>query len=610
MSDNSTLDSSGNYISSILETTYNEVEIDEWWKDLLSQDTDYDFCSEYPLPVDKHVDNSDFDIESARKNLPWGESYAAKIIAKKFEKYLRFSADQNIWYLWDGIVHVSMKNPMAAEDVVEQFLYAYERACDYIDWTVTMEAEEVKATNGSKEGENIAKKIEDAFKAKFKKQLDFRNRMRSPEGRNRIIADLRRKLTIRPKAFRDDTDWFVFRNGVIDCKQVKDGNGIQIYPHDASRNVLRFFDADYVNLDEEPEKNLGHWDKFIESSIPDPEVREYVQACVGAAFTGNTKLRTFLVFEGEASSGKSLFLEIFDILGEAFDEDIPSTGYVLGNIKSDAIIRKRGGTANFSQAQFGSNRLVGLSEPNAREELDGEFLKEYTGDRKVSAEKKFENSAPVISQGLLIVATNEMPRMNSMDGAVMRRMKIVKFPNVFIDNPNPNVPTEKQADNSLLEKLQEDRSAVLWWIVEGMRIHKEEKNAQGISYNRLDTSEPLIMKSWSEEHTKKLQTPLTWMKHMENEGTIDYISDPMEITQTPKKDMLRVSHAHKVYSAWCVDDGAGQPMGVRNFSKLIMEQYSLKEYPNLIYSGYNRFPMLTPTPEFDRLLIEAEQIKS
>lgn len=603
------LDVSENYLESALEATYTDVEIDDWWKDLLSQDKNYDFCSDYPLPVDNLVDNSEFDILLARDGIPWGESYAAQLIANKFKKYLRFNADQNIWYLWNGIIHVSMRNPMAAEDIMERFLYAYERAYDYVEWTVLTEIERIKATRGSKDGEAEAKKYQGKFDKLFKKHLDFRNRLRPPEGRNRVISDLKRKLSINPSSFKDDTNWFVFRNGVLDCKKVKEDGEFELLEHNPSRNVLRYFDADYVNLDEEPEKNLGHWDGFLESSIPDPEVREYVQACVGAAFTGNKKLRTFLVFEGEPSSGKSLFLETFDALGEAFDEDIPSTGYVLGNIKSDAIIRKRGGT-NFSQAQFGSNRLVGLSEPNAREELDGEFLKEYTGDKKVSAEKKFQDAGPTIAQGLLIVATNEMPRMNSMDKAVMNRMKIVKFPNTFVDNPSPSIEHEKQADNNLSEKLIEDRSAILWWVIQGMIIHKTQSNAQGISYNRLDNSEPLIMKSWSEEHTSKLQTPLTWMKHMEDEGTINYISNPMEITQTPKKDMLRVSHAHKVYSAWCADDGAGAPMGVRNFSKLIMDQYSLKEYPNLIYSGYNRFPMLTPTPEFDRLLVEAESFKA
>lgn len=591
------------YIHEILESTFEIVEIDKWWEELLSQDADYVFCSEDSSIVENSVDNSEFDIDKAREGLPWGEPYAANIISNKFRNLLSYNADQNIWYLWNGIIHAPMQNAMAAEEIMEKFLYAYERAYDYVEDFVLAQAEQIKAEKGSKDGENEAEKHRKAFERLFKKHLSFRDRLRPPDGRNRVIADLKRKLAVSPRKFEDDTDWFVFRNGVLDCKLLRNEGEIRWYRHSPHRNVTRFFDADY-----DLETNLGYWDEFIESSIPDEEVRQYVQACVGAAFSGNTKLRTFLIFDGERSSGKSLFLEVLAELGRRNDPELDWSSYTNGNANPMSILRAKG-VRNFAQAEFGINRIVGVSEPNVQEEIDGEFLKAYTGDRTVSTEKKHKDYHVDIAQGLLIIATNEMPKINSMDTAVMKRAKIVKFPYSFVDNPDSAKETEKKSVENLGELILEDRSSVLRWIIEGMYIHKNEHNNQGISYNRLEDSAPAIMNNWMKELKDDLQTPITWLKFMIENGSIDYVQNPVEIAGRANVDMLRTSEAHRVYQLWCDDNGITHKKGARVFTKMIMDEYGISEFPKVQTKDYSRFPILYPTPEFQKYLIEANQLR-
>lgn len=588
------------YVDDLLAESFKLRDIDNWWQDMLNQEG-YRFCENPENLVENFVDNKDFDLESARERLPWGEYYAAELISKKFENLLGYNYGQNVWYLWNGIIHMAIDEDSVAQAVVRRFYLEYEKAYEYVEKHEKARASVLRAEGGTSNAGKQADNVVAGFKEKFAKHKAFRDGMKRPDGRSRILTDLKVSLKIDPRKFEDDTDWFVFRDGVVDCHELKRHGVIsEILPHDPARNVTRFFDAYYFE-DGDPNKGFakeyGHWQSFLESSIPDDQVREYIQACVGAAFTGNTKLRTFLIFEGERSSGKSLFLQTFDSLGEPFDPNIPGTGYVLGNAKSDAIIHKKNGS-NFSQAQFGSNRLVGLSEPNAREELDGEFLKEYTGDPTVSVEKKHKDPSKTLAQGLLIIATNEMPRMNSMDTAVMKRAKIVKFPYSFVDNPVKE--HEKPSIDGLEDDLLSDRSAILHWILEGMLIHKNEANDLGVPYNHLENSSPAIMDRWSEEHKDSLQTPVQWVKELSDEGLITIDLDP---TTKPRADYLKLQDAWQHFELWSRENGL--PQFKRNaFMKMLEEAYGITpddgESPIKVKAGGTwRFRVFRPSDKFD-----------
>ena len=315
---------------------------------------------------------------------------------------------------------------------------------------------------------------------------------------------------------------------------------------------------------------------------------------VGAAFTGNTKLRTFLIFEGEPSSGKSLFLEVFAELGRRSDERVSGSSYVIGNASPDAIIQKRNGS-NFAKSQFGNNRIVGVSEPNSREELDGDFIKAYTGDHTVSTEKKHQDFHSDIAQGLLIIATNEMPRMNSIDAAIMNRAKIVKFPKSFVENPV--LDHEDKAIEGLRELLIQDRSAVLHWVIEGMYLHKEK-------YNRLEHSAPAIMNEWAREHKNKIQTPKQWAEDLISEGLIEYVSNPDALSVHDKKEFLEISKGWQHFELWTKLNG--YPNFKRNaFMKVLTDEYGIHtpdEDRMKIKSGSWRFKVFLTTPAFETSL--------
>lgn len=569
---------------------------------------DYELSIENSGDVDKYVDNSDFSVDQAEDGLPWGESYVADMISNKFENLLSYRPGQNIWYLWNGIIHVPMQDSLVIEEIVDMFSRHYEKAYQFVeDWHLA-KARHAEAQGLRKGVGDDPKQIAKDFERDFKKHMKFRDRLRGPENRNKVIADSKRKLAVSPRKFEDDTKWFVFRDGVIDCEELREHGTCKVLPHNYERNVTRFFDANYYE-DGDPEKgpagSYGYWQDFLESSIPDDEVRKFVQACVGAGFSGNTKLRTFLIFEGARSSGKSLFLETFAELGRRSDPDIIDTAYAHGNAPEEAILR-RPGKSNFAQSEFGNHRFVGISELSANEELNGEFIKKYTGDKTVSTERKHQGHHSDIAQGLLVIATNEMPRINSMDTAIMKRAKIVKFPRSFIDDPDPKNENEFKSVEGLGEMLLDDRSDVLHWIIEGMLIHKTEKNNNGISYSRLEDSAPSVMNSWMDELKSELQTPVSWLEFMRGNDSIEYVPDSMEILSRKVSTAIRTSEAYKVYLAWCEDNGISYPVKNRKFTKMILDEYGISGHDRTVGNDYSRFPFLFTSDKFDSYLLEAK----
>lgn len=564
------------YVDDLLAECYRLVDIDIWWQKMLFQDKEYDFCENTENIVENSVDNSEFDFRAVKENLPWGESYAADLISKKFENLLGYDADQNIWYLWNGVIHMPLKNSLAVKSIVKKFYRAYELAFQYTE-TMHMSQALIKAAEqGTKAGKDEADKLESKFNKEFKKQKMFRDGMNRPEGRARIITDLEVNLAVDSDKFYDESQWFVFRNGVIDCNAWRDGE-YEILPHDPSRNVSSYFDADY-----DLEKDLGHWEKFIESTIEDEEVRKYVQACVGAAFLGERKIRTFLIFEGEPKSGKSVFLDVFGRLGNK------GSKYSIGNANEDAIIQKKGG-GNFNRANLHGKRFIGFSEPNAREELDGEFLKRFTGDPFFFAERKHKEQEEFVACGLMVLATNETPKMNSADTAIMNRAKFVKFPNTFVTH-EPILSNERQAIPNLTELLLEDSASVLRWVVEGMMIHLEE-------YRDLDESSPSIMDEWSTDHKEHLQTPILWVQEMIESGKLEYLYDEEKISSVSNRQKLSTGHAHHHFEVWAEENKLRKFL-LDNFIKLINDEYSIGGLPETLRSNGRRFNFLRPTKEF------------
>lgn len=244
---------------------------------------------------------------------------------------------------------------------------------------------------------------------------------------------------------------------------------------------------DYINKVSPTEwKGLNEpcpsWQAFINSIFDgNQELAHYMQRVLGAALLGKPSVQEFYVLYGAGRNGKGTMLETLkDVLGEDLASPI-KTALIMDD--------KRGGSADPELLELQGKRIVWASESGANKKLDAEQVKLFTGGDTLSGRYNYSNEiinfAPTHS---LFLLTNHKPRIPGTDAAIWDRLRLIPFTMRFVDNPNPNLGEQKK-DPELKDKLINERSGILAWLVQGCLEWQE----QGLN-------PPDIVREYSEEY--------------------------------------------------------------------------------------------------------------
>ena len=537
----------------ILGELYKELRLDLWWHDLLGQ---------------KDPRFESFDLDKAIDTLPRTEVKAAEAVHAKFKNVLSYTEARNQWYLWDGRIHTPCGGDGIAIKVAKLYYKAMADGLDFIKMYLEKEAAKMEASNAD-DAKEKAKKIRQMYdKGEIAKHKAFRDRVSGDAGLNALIRTMKTECDVASDYYDNDQRWFVMKNKVLDLEELVKGRWVCL-PHDPSRNVTKYFDADYQERREDM-PNYGYWDTFLENSIPDQEARDYLQKVVGAAFMGESKLRTILNLHGPPGSGKSVFVNTFFKLGNG------GAGYVCMP-DSKAIIKVSG--QNFEQDSFKGRRFYGISEPPMNDPIDNEFLKKLTGDEWVETRTLNVKSAGWVPQGVPFVATNKALKINTRDKAIVGRVQMVEFPVEFEkDHPDP----KRRKVQNLEELIMQDRERVLEWLIQGMLRY--------INIDGRQLSPPASVLKLQSEVVTEASTALRFMEEYIQDGLIE-----IDFNQ-PTEYFLPVKDAYQRYQNWVVMSGEKHPLTLRFFAQDIENRYdgSIRE------KGVQRFKGLKVTPEFRR----------
>src|SRR4030095_1380841 len=193
-----------------------------------------------------------------------------------------------------------------------------------------------------------------------------------------------------------------------------------------------------------PGARSGLWDSFVERTLPNEEVRDYVQRIAGSSLVGNPVDQRFYLVQGPGATGKSTFLNtLCDVLGDYGTEINPDT---LLARKGDPVVRN-------DLARLVGMRYVMAVEPPKDKSWDISTIKAMTGGDPIVARYLYHEPFSFKPQFVLLVGVNDMPSASADDGAFWRRARRVVFDMV--------VP-EDQRDRDLPQKLKapEARSGV------------------------------------------------------------------------------------------------------------------------------------------------------
>lgn len=544
----------------ILTELQKELRLDNWWKELLGQEANYE----------------NFDPFVAMDALPRTEVKAAEEVARKFKKMLSFTEYNKRWYIWDGRIHTPCDGEGIAIKVAKFYYTAMCDALEFIQDAIKKEASKIESSAVTGAADEAKKYLAIYEKGEFVKHRAFRDRMATDAGLSALIRLMRTVCDVPKDYFDNDQRWFVMRNCVLDLDALRQSYTtacgdesklvFRFYSHAPERNVTKFFDADY-----NPQENLGHWDGFLTRSIPVEESRRYLQMVVGGAFMGTPKMRIIPNLYGPPHSGKSVFVNTLFQLGQggAGYADMPD---------SKAVVKVSG--QNFDQDSFRGRRFIGISEPPASEKIDDDFLKRFTGDIWVQTRTLNVKNDGWTPQGVVFVASNNPLKINTREAAIVERVQIIEFPIHF--EKGPGVPEERRMVEGLENLIMDDRSRILTWILIGMRRFV----AAGM---KLEPPASVLAKR--DEIVTDGSAALRFVEEYIEDGLlrVDFDAEPQYC--------IPINEAYAKYVYWSATAGERKPLTRKFFTQDIENWYN-REKVKIRHGGQNRFFGLTITNEY------------
>ena len=192
------------------------------------------------------------------------------------------------------------------------------------------------------------------------------------------------------------------------------------------------------------------WQDFLDViTVGDAELKKYLQAVAGAIAIGKVYTEALVIAFGGGQNGKSsLFNTMFEVLGD-----------YSGKIPAESLTTKVK-NAKVDLAELLGKRYILASETEEGQRLSISMLKQIASVDRISAEKKYHDPFSFIPSHTIILYTNFLPRVGSIDDGTWRRIKVAPF-SAVIKNP------KKDFAEKLLEK---SAKAVMKWIVEGAKM--------------------------------------------------------------------------------------------------------------------------------------------
>ncbi len=308
----------------------------------------------------------------------------------------------------------------------------------------------------------------------------------------------------------------------------------ELRPH-AKEDMLSKFSP--ITFD--PAATAPNWVRHLEWAIPDPDTRETVQRYLGYSLTTETREQKMMCFYGpKGRNGKGIVVRVVErILG--YDEKNGKSSdhsYAQAAPATMLLSGKRGhNDASPDMAQLVGKRFVSLQETATGQKFDEVRVKSLTGGDAISARflnKDYFQFTPVAKY---VLCTNNRPEVANDDPALWRRLLLVNFPNSISD-------AERDADPDYEERIHDELSGILNWLLDGLRKWR----ADGLAISdgiRADTEAYRAEQDWFSQ----------------------FMDDCLEEREA---HLVSAATTYTIYQKWAQDSGQGV-LAQRRFRALL-----------------------------------------
>ncbi len=340
----------------------------------------------------------------------------SKIFAETNKDILRWCPDMKSWFFWNGKYWQK-----------DKMIKVMQLAKETVDKIVYTAAKELSEATGEEEVKAAKARFKDATKAKFERAIKA------------MIELAKDELPIESSDF--DKDYYLFncQNGVIDLKTGK------LLEHDPKYYITKIAHANYI-----PGKKFERFGEFMRDiTCGDAELANYFKQIIGMAAVGKVFYEGMAMFHGRGRNGKSTFINLM----------VRVFGTYGGNIKPELLMYQRDGREPVGMAEIMGKRLVAAIETEENKRLSASMLKQLASTDPITARRLYENPITFNPTHTLILATNFLPKVGSIDDGTWRRISVVPFKARFSGKRD----IKDYAD--VLFRC--DADAILQWITEG-----------------------------------------------------------------------------------------------------------------------------------------------
>jgi P4 family phage/plasmid primase-like protien len=260
---------------------------------------------------------------------------------------------------------------------------------------------------------------------------------------------------------------------------------------------------------------------------------EYYKYITSLSLFGN-KNQILYIHTGNGSNGKSLLGDFLKVcLGDYFYNC--DNNFLTNN-------NNKSGGANSTLANAKGKRYLSIQEPE-NEYFNTEFIKYITGQSEITTRELYKSNTTFNLLFTPHLQCNNKPKLNKIDGGIIRRLKIIPYPNKFVDTPkNPN---EKLKDKKLLDKLKDNQNYINEFML--MLLESAEK------YSKIDLNETLT----------PIEVINETKEYLDDNNPLKYFIDNYLIITNNLEDKIKSSD---LYTLYC-DNAEETPLSSVNFAK-------------------------------------------
>lgn len=246
---------------------------------------------------------------------------------------------------------------------------------------------------------------------------------------------------------------------------------------------------------------------------PDPERMAIIQEFFGLAISNIPVFRVkkcLVLVSRIGNTGKSVLLNLVsDILGAEKIANIP--------------IAEMNEKNRFAMGSLINKRLISVGDHSGGNVTDSAIFKQLTGGDPVKIEAKGKQGFFYTFRGGMAFACNELPYFeDDRGGHIFERLQII---------PCDHFITPGERDPRILDKMQREKSAIIYFFLEGLR----RLVARGYHFGTSRRAAEAL-----KEYREKMDT------------VFRFISERYEITGNPK-DLIGKSDFDDEYTRWCTE---------------------------------------------------------